>query len=84
MSTRASCSCISKLSIPVAIPYNIDPNWLPYEAIVNGEHAGISVDYLTLVAQETGYIFELIITDDWPQTLAYLQQGKCAMTPFLK
>jgi diguanylate cyclase (GGDEF)-like protein len=65
------------------IPYCIDPNWLPYEAIINGKHVGISADYLQLVAQETGYTFELVPTDDWPQTLEYLQQGKCGMTPFL-
>jgi diguanylate cyclase (GGDEF)-like protein len=72
-----------KLSTPVVIPYCIDPNWLPYEAIINGKHVGISADYLQLVAHETGYKFELIVTDNWPQSLAYLQQGKCGMTPFL-
>ncbi|MBB1268899.1 diguanylate cyclase domain-containing protein [Shewanella sp. SR44-3] len=70
-------------SKPVDISYCVDPDWLPYEAIVEGKHVGISSDYLQLISQSTGYTFTLVPTQSWSESLAYLKQGLCMMTPFL-
>ncbi|MBV2128556.1 diguanylate cyclase [Arsukibacterium indicum] len=65
------------------IPYCVDPDWLPYEAIRDGAHVGISADYLQLVAQKTGLLFQLIPTTSWQESLQYLQEGKCQLSPML-
>ncbi len=65
------------------IPYCIDPNWLPYEAIQNNQHIGISSEYMAHLQQNTAYTFELVKTKSWQQTLNYLQNGRCWLVPML-
>ena len=66
-----------------SITYCVDPDWPPYEAIVDGQHTGISSDYMTLLAKKTGHSFILITTTSWQQTLDLLASGDCMMSPFL-
>ncbi|GGP48709.1 diguanylate cyclase [Shewanella saliphila] len=65
------------------IRYCVDPDWLPYEAIIDGRHIGISSDYLNLLADYTNLRFELVPTSSWRQSLELLQQGECELTPIL-
>lgn len=65
------------------IRYCVDPDWLPYEAIIDGRHTGISSDYLNLLADYTNLRFELVPTSSWRQSLELLQQGECELTPIL-
>ena len=67
----------------VTINYCIDPDWMPYEAIQNGEHIGISADYLALISAKTGLHFKLIITSSWSESLQRLQSGECSLSPML-
>jgi diguanylate cyclase (GGDEF)-like protein len=64
----------------VKIPYCIDPNWMPYEGIVEGQHIGLSLEYVKLFSKMTGLQFELVETATWRQTLDYLKAGKCWVT----
>lgn len=65
------------------IHYCVDPDWLPYEAIRDGKHVGISSDYLAILANKLNVDFRLIPTDTWLETLEFLQQGKCHLVPIL-
>ncbi|MCL1113461.1 diguanylate cyclase [Shewanella basaltis] len=65
------------------IRYCVDPDWLPYEAIIDGRHTGISSDYLSLLTKYTDLSFVLVPTSSWRQSLALLQQGECELTPML-
>lgn len=65
------------------IPYCVDPNWMPYEAIRNGKHVGISADYINEISNLTNIKFELIPTETWQQTLSILKDGKCQLTSLL-
>lgn len=65
------------------IRYCVDPDWLPYEAIRDGKHVGISSDYLAILANKLNVDFRLIPTDTWLETLEFLQQGKCHLVPIL-
>lgn len=67
----------------VTINYCIDPDWMPYEAIQNGEHIGISADYLAIVSAKTGLNFKLIPTQSWSESLQLLQRGECSLSPML-
>ncbi|QJR82691.1 GGDEF domain-containing protein [Alteromonas pelagimontana] len=56
---------------------------MPYEAVRNGKHIGISADYLKLVAEITGYNFVLVPTENWDQTLAYVESGTCMVAAMM-
>ncbi|MGK0409868.1 MAG: hypothetical protein ACJASB_002026 [Shewanella psychromarinicola] len=47
------------------IRYCVDPDWLPYEAIIDGRHTGISSDYLALLTDYTDFTFVLVPTSSW-------------------
>lgn len=65
------------------VRYCVDPDWLPYEAIVDGRHTGVSSDYLALLTKYTGLTFMLVPTTSWRQSLELLKQGRCELTPIL-
>ena len=55
----------------------IDPNWMPLEMIKEGNHVGISAEYLRLVEKYIGIPIKLIPTKNWTQSLAYAKKRKC-------
>nr|WP_269468563.1 GGDEF domain-containing protein [Alteromonas sp. ASW11-130] len=66
-----------------AITYCIDPDWMPYEALRNGVHIGISADYLALITELTDLHFEFVPTDSWQQSLDFVKQGTCKMVTLI-
>ena len=65
------------------LTYCVDPNWMPFEAIKNGIHIGMSKDYVDLLSRALGIPFVLVPTSRWRQTLEYLEQGRCDLIPML-
>lgn len=65
------------------VPYCVDPDWMPYEAIRDGVHVGISADYLQLITKKTGIQFQLVPTSSWQESLQLLQSGDCQLSPML-
>lgn len=65
------------------VTYCIDPNWAPYEAIRNNRHVGISAQYLALIGDLADLSFTLVPTENWQQSLEYVQQGRCQVIPML-
>lgn len=65
------------------IRYCVDPDWLPYEAIRDGKHVGISSDYIQYIQSHTPLKFSLVITGSWSETLSFLKDGRCDLTPLL-
>ncbi|MEX1221214.1 MAG: diguanylate cyclase [Idiomarina sp.] len=68
---------------PETIKYCVDPDWMPYEAIRDGKHTGLSADYLELISSYSGLQFELVPTKSWQQSLQYLEKRRCQFTPML-
>ncbi|WP_204101047.1 diguanylate cyclase [Saliniradius amylolyticus] len=63
-------------TLPQTLNYCIDPDWMPYEAIIDGEHQGMSADYRKLLFKglpET----RLLSTSSWSDTLKRAKQGHC-------
>ncbi|HCD15605.1 MAG TPA: GGDEF domain-containing protein [Shewanella sp.] len=56
---------------------------MPYEGIDQGKHVGISSGFLELIEEQTDWQFQLVPTDSWQQTLAYLKQQRCVFTTML-
>lgn len=56
----------------------IDPKWMPYEGInENGEHDGISSEYIRLVSHRIGTPIVLHHTNSWQDTLKSAQSRQC-------
>ncbi len=71
------------LAEKVTVTYCVDPDWLPYEAIENSQHIGLSSDYIKLLEENTNYDFQLVITETWQQSLNAIKSGDCMVLPML-
>lgn len=67
----------------IDVNYCVDPDWMPYEAMVNGQHKGISKEYKQLFQDNTTINFNLVNTRSWNQTTDFLKAGKCELTLML-
>lgn len=65
------------------VPYCVDPQWLPYEAIKNNQHIGLSSDYIKRLNEQTDYHFKLVKTNSWQQSLDFIKSGRCWLLPML-
>lgn len=55
----------------------IDPDWLPLEAIVDGEHVGMTAEYMELFSDIIGIPITLIPTETWTESLNFAKARKC-------
>jgi len=56
-----------------------EPDWMPIDfATVDGEYIGVVNDYLKLISQKTGLIFDVEI-DKWSRNLAKIKEGSIDM-----
>jgi diguanylate cyclase (GGDEF)-like protein len=65
------------------VTYCVDPDWLPYEAIRNNQHVGMSFDYMTYIGVLADINFSLIKTQTWSETLDKLKNGECQVASML-
>lgn len=65
------------------VTYCIDPDWLPYEAILNNQHVGMSSDYMRFVGVLADVDFVLVKTRTWEESLDNLKSGKCDVASML-
>ncbi|WP_088331715.1 diguanylate cyclase [Lacimicrobium sp. SS2-24] len=68
---------------PSVITYCIDPDWLPYEAIEQGQHIGMSSGYVQRLAERSGLNLQFKPTQSWRETLRLLREGSCHLSPML-
>jgi diguanylate cyclase (GGDEF)-like protein len=87
---------ISTLFISIVIPFSslaqqnikelnlcIDPDWMPFEGIINGKHTGIASDYLKIFSELTLYKFDIKTTSSWKESTERLKSGACDLTLML-
>ncbi len=65
------------------ILYCIDPDWMPFEKIENGQHIGMSSDYFRLFSELSGANFKLHVVPDWQHSMYAIKQGDCTVFSFL-
>lgn len=66
-----------------AITMCVDPDWEPFEQIINGKHVGIAADLIKLISSRIDAKIELIQTKNWEESIEYSKQGKCDILSFL-
>ncbi|WP_100641671.1 GGDEF domain-containing protein [Alteromonas facilis] len=74
---------VSNAQDRVTLHYCVDPDWMPYEAIRNGVHVGISADYLQLLSELANIEFVLEKTESWTESLRKVAAGTCDLIPML-
>ena len=55
----------------------IDPDWMPYEKILNGKHVGMTSDYISFLENKIGIPIKLVPTTTWNESIVYAQTRKC-------
>ena len=55
----------------------IDPEWMPFESIKNGQHIGITADIIELFKKQLPIPINLIKTKNWQASLLKARQRKC-------
>ncbi len=53
----------------------VDPYWPPFDFLEDGQHQGISADYLQIISDMTGLQFSVADLADWQAVLDAAQQG---------
>lgn len=71
-----------KYRYPV-VSYCVDPDWMPYEAIRNNQHVGMSSDYITYIGVLAELDFKLLKTSSWTESLDKLKSGECQVASML-
>ncbi|MFA6197268.1 MAG: ABC transporter substrate-binding protein [Sulfurimonas sp.] len=54
-----------------------DPDWMPFEAIENGEVVGLNKEFIQIAQEKLGVEFKLIPTKTWSDSIEYVKTNKC-------
>lgn len=63
--------------------YCIDPNWMPFEKIIDSKHVGITADYFKIFEQKLGIPLKLVPTSSWKESLTFVENKKCDIISLL-
>ncbi|MEA1918912.1 MAG: diguanylate cyclase [Campylobacterota bacterium] len=55
----------------------IDPNWMPFEKIENGNHKGMTSEHFKLFEEKIGIPIVLVPTKTWSESIEFAKQRKC-------
>jgi len=73
-----------QVHVPGEVTFCVDPDWPPFEQIdAQGQHVGIAADLLKLVAHRSGMNLQLVPTQNWDDSIAASQAGRCQVLSFL-
>ena len=61
-----------------SLRYCIDPSWPPFESVSpDGQHRGMSADYVNFFRSQLPIPLELLPTASWPDSVAAAEQRRC-------
>ncbi|MFT5659977.1 MAG: signal transduction histidine kinase/ABC-type nitrate/sulfonate [Sulfurimonas sp.] len=61
----------------------VDPNWMPFSAIVDAKYIGVDADFLELFGQKLGIPIEIYHTKSWSQSVGFAKAKKCDILSML-
>lgn len=77
-----NASQIKYLQQKKQLTYCVDPQWMPFEALdENGQHIGMSADYLALWRQQLPIPLVLVPTKDWLESIQAIKDRRCDLLP---
>lgn len=66
-----------------ALKMCVDPDWLPIEAIQDGQYVGIASEFVNLFAQRISNPIVLVETATWAETITSIKAGRCDFIPVI-
>ena len=67
------------------IKFTGDPNWLPFEAFnADGKYIGIVADFLEIIENRTGLVFEKVPSKNWTESITLLRTHQVQMMTVTK
>jgi diguanylate cyclase (GGDEF)-like protein len=77
-----NASQIQYLQQKKVLLYCVDPQWMPFEAVdQQGNHIGMSADYIALWRQQLPIPLMLFPTKDWLESLQAVKDRRCDLLP---
>jgi ABC-type nitrate/sulfonate/bicarbonate transport system substrate-binding protein/signal transduction histidine kinase len=61
----------------------VDPNWMPFEALVNGKYIGINAEFLKLFEKELITPVKILQTQSWSESMELAKEKKCDVVSLL-
>ena len=55
----------------------VDPDWMPYEKIENGQHVGLAADYFEIFQSKLNIPINVVITTTWDESLQKAKNREC-------
>jgi len=55
----------------------IDPNWMPYEKLLDGKHIGMTSEYMPMISEKIQIPIQLVKTKNWTQSIDFIKNRKC-------
>jgi polar amino acid transport system substrate-binding protein len=55
----------------------IDPDWMPFEKIEDGQHIGMTADYMSILESKIGLPIKLVPTSTWVESIEFAKARKC-------
>ncbi len=55
----------------------IDPNWMPYDALIDNKHVGINSHFLTNASKKIGIPMTVLPTKSWEESQTLVKEGRC-------
>lgn len=71
------------LALKKEITFCVDPDWMPFEAIREGQLDGMTSDYSDLFAKRLGVPFRFVPTTSWAQSQDWAKAGICDILPMI-
>mgnify|MGYP000238062494 CR=1 FL=1 len=59
----------------------VDPDWAPYESLVDGKHTGMVEDYVKYFSKLINRSITLVPTKTWQESLDYIKNKRCDILP---
>ncbi|WP_024955042.1 diguanylate cyclase [Sulfurospirillum arcachonense] len=55
----------------------VDPDWMPFEGIREGQYVGMIADYFELIRKKSGLKIEVYPTKNWDESISAMKSRKC-------
>ncbi len=55
----------------------VDPDWMPFEGLMDGHHYGIAADYMTLFREQLPIPLEVVETSSWQESIEAAKDRRC-------
>jgi polar amino acid transport system substrate-binding protein len=71
------------LQVKKSLSMCVGPSFMPYEDIADGKHVGMIAEYMSIISNNIGIPFVLVVTQNWDETMQNARSRKCDIISFI-